>query len=381
MQPQDFTIAGVIQQTNTINDTVTISPAIAGRKVVQCSSVVPGNKHSPNPWNFLVHEQTGPKGSWTSTGIQYFKDDEPVWYTYTSQGSDWNQWYGRMPQPGAELANVLYNKALTKLYDDIRSSDVNLAVTIGELPETVKMIKAVVDGAVRAKKTIRSLVRGNGIAGASRKLASGWLGYAYGIRPLVSDVQALLGHITQQPSILDVTTKARASGVRNTLETVDGITTAVTDSRRCQIGVTWTPSDYKMSELTRITSIFPPTLLWELTTLSFAVDWFVDVGSYLANLEASFGTGLTFKHGYVTHSRYIQLDQSCAWTVTPTRATHTSLSPSAIFWSCKATEKAMNRVLLSSFPRPVLPSLNFSLGSEQLLSLASLLRTIGLSKY
>lgn len=381
MQPQDFTIAGVITSSNTIDDTITVSPAIAGRKVVTCSSVVPGNKHAPNAWEYLIHEQTGPKGTWESTGVKRFQDDAPVWYKYVNQGSSWSQWYGRMPYPGAELERVLYNKALTKLYDQIRSSDVNLAVTIGEMPETFKMIKAVVDGAVSAKKSLKRLIKDNGIAGASRKLSSGWLGYAYGIRPLVGDLQAMLNHVTSTPSFLDVTTKARASGSRTSTDRQDGVTTTVTDSRRCQIGVTWAPNDYKMSELTRITSIFPPTLLWELTTLSFVVDWFVDVGSYLANLEASFGVGLTFKHGYVTHSRLVELQQSCAWSVSPTVETHRYLRPTLAIWQCSATEKALKRSLLSGFPRPMLPSLNVSLGSEQLLSLAALLRTIGLKKY
>lgn len=381
MQPQDFSIAGVFTTTNTIDDTITTTQTIAGRKVVTCSSVVPGDKHTPNAWQYLVHEQTGPKGVWESTGVRYFMNGAPVWFKYTSQGSSWYQWYGRMPYPGAELERDLYNRALTKLYDQIRSSDVNLAVTIGEMPETFKMIKAVVDGAKSAKKSLKRLIKDNGIAGASRKLSSGWLGYAYGVRPLVSDVQAMLNHITSTPSFLDVTTKARASGVRSSTDRADGVTTSVIDSRRCQIGVTWAPSDYKMSELTRITSIFPPTLLWELTTLSFVVDWFVDVGSYLANLEASFGVGLTFKHGYVTHSRLVELKQSCSWSVTPTVDTHRYLRPNLAIWQCSATEKALTRSLLTGFPRPMIPSLKVSLGSEQLLSLAALLRTIGLKKY
>lgn len=381
MQPQNFSIAGVYTTTDTIYGTVTTSQSIAGRKVVTCSSVVPGDKHTPNAWQYLIHEQTGPEGVWESTGVQYFMNDAPVWYKYIGQGSKWSQWYGRMPYPGAELERDLYNRALTKLYDQIRSSDVNLAVTIGEMPETFKMIKAVVDGAVSAKKSLKRLIKDNGIAGASRKLSSGWLGYAYGVRPLVSDVQAMLNHVTSTPSFLDVTTKARASGVRSSTDREDGVTTSITDSRRCQIGVTWAPSDYKMSELTRITSIFPPTLLWELTTLSFVVDWFVDVGSYLANLEASFGVGLTFKHGYVTHSRLVELQQSCSWSVSPTVETHRWLSPNLAIWQCSATEKALTRSLLTSFPRPMLPSLKVSLGSEQLLSLAALLRTIGLKKY
>ena len=80
MQPQDFTIAGVLTTTNTIDGTSYSSQAVAGRKVVTCGPVVPGNKHTPNAWQYLVHEQTGPKGVWESTGVRYFMNDAPVWW-------------------------------------------------------------------------------------------------------------------------------------------------------------------------------------------------------------------------------------------------------------------------------------------------------------
>lgn len=389
MQPQDTHFAGVItNNTFYANRTVsTVTPSISGRKVVECGSVVPGNKHDPLPWKYRIFNQHGPSGLWESKGVEYYMMGSPVWYTAVSQGDVWYSLNGRMPQKGADNASIAYNKALKKLYDKIRTSKLDLAVSVGESKQTYRMFKAVVDGAIGVKQSLKALIRNNGIAGASRKLSAGWLGYAYGVRPLVSDVQAMLGHIASNPSVLDVTTKARASVSETFNDLIDdplyghekAVRQVVTDSRRCQIGVVWTPSEYRLNELHRIMSLFPPTLMWELTTLSFAVDWFVDVGSYLANLEASFGSGLTFKTGYVTHSRRIQLSQTCSLEKEPIVSDQRSATRA--IWTCTAEEKALERTLLTSFPRPTLPNLKVPTGASQLLSLAALLRTIGLKKY
>ena len=48
-----------------------------------------------------------------------------------------------------------------------------------------------------------------------------------------------------------------------------------------------------------------PTLAWELTTLSFVVDYFLQIGNFLAALEASYlNNGITFLHGYETQSEW-----------------------------------------------------------------------------
>ena len=53
-------------------------------------------------------------------------------------------------------------------------------------------------------------------------------------------------------------------------------------------------------DISRITSLNPLGIAWELTPLSFVFDWFIDVGSYLADLETSIGYGLKLQTGHST---------------------------------------------------------------------------------
>lgn len=182
MQNQDVHFPGVIVNTTVgpSGTSTTSSLTPSGRKIVESGPVLSGNKHTPNPWSYRIFKQQGPYGTWVSKEAAYLQDGVPAWVVYTSQGSLWES-LSSLPQPGKSKAVEVYNRALTKLYDQIRNSDVNLAVSVGEAKETYKMIKAVVDGAIAVKKTLKGALRGNDIAGVSRKLSGAWLGYAYGV--------------------------------------------------------------------------------------------------------------------------------------------------------------------------------------------------------
>jgi len=61
-------------------------------------------------------------------------------------------------------------------------------------------------------------------------------------------------------------------------------------------------TDPTIYQLNRYGVANPLSLLWELTTLSFVVDWFTGIGDFLDSLTASFG--LSYLWGYET--RYVR---------------------------------------------------------------------------
>lgn len=97
----------------------------------------------------------------------------------------------------------------------------------------------------------------------------------------------------------------------------------------------------------------PALVLWELTPWSFVIDWFLPIGNYLESLDATIG--LDFIQGTKTTIEEVDVTQS-GFVLGGTRyissyGAHCSLdSVSGVKW------KKINRVKLSGFPHPVLPT-------------------------
>jgi hypothetical protein len=208
---------------------------------------------------------------------------------------------------------TVYNRAITKLYENIRQSESNLALTIGEARETGRMLQVgrslaeIVSTARRAKRQF--------LMNPSKTLSSVWLSYQYGWRPLFMDIYGYLNWTYSLlnegiPVIGRATRKENANIIQSWSNPYPGVgtTTGVRLWRceaKCWVGV----SDSAWFNLARITSLNPLSIAWELVPLSFVADWFYDVGGYLQNMEASLGTGVSFKRGYVTQLYYHNLSQ------------------------------------------------------------------------
>lgn len=213
----------------------------------------------------------------------------------------------------------------------------------------------------------------------SHAAASAWLSAKYGWIPMYQDVYGLLTHVSSKLS------KAEGfhavSGVATVRESLDQViwqgTTPMRFTRKGEsflshkIGVRFRVSNPSLFELQRVTTLNPASVAWELTPLSFVVDWFVDVGGYLELAERALLNGLQFHSGYERTYSEVKLV-----------STGTSVgTPSANVWYRSAgsawyIDQSYDRSLLSAWPFPSAPSLNLKLGAQRVLSAASLLRTI-----
>jgi hypothetical protein len=119
------------------------------------------------------------------------------------------------------------------------------------------------------------------------------------------------------------------------------------------------------------------SLGWELIPYSFVVDWFIDVGSYLRNLETALLFGTIFKSGFVSELYAVDLVDDYL----PSFLINTKQTDTATWWLLtKATSRRryreFYRTKLTSYPFPRKPTFKVDLGSQRLLSAASLLRQI-----
>lgn len=281
------------------------------------------------------------------------------------------------------MMNWVYNECLDKFYEKVKKSETNIALTLGEGRETGRMFKALrsVDSIVKAIRKSRKLLKTN----PSLLLAQTHLSIKYGWQPLLNDVWNY-ANWTYETFSLGVPIKARrrkrfkVSDIRYP-QSYQRSHVRGEETYSCEIEVVCYVDDPNWFTVSRLTSLNPASIAWELTTLSFVVDWLYDVGGYLENLENSLATGLSFRRGYVTRTYHQNLtDYHYRFRTAPA-------SPPAAggtrdeMWGTSIQQKASkSRIRLTGFPRPVKPTLKLRMGSGRILSAVALARTILLGK-
>lgn len=263
---------------------------------------------------------------------------------------DWSgviktNWSG-VPVPVTEVSAQRLVDALSENFDveslitetiaKANSADVDVLTALGEMPETIKtimdLLKAVLKpltslrqamrtGSVkefeRAAKTIKRLGRGGkpnlprvpkeqkgsyGFTGHARDIGDAatqnWLLYRYGIMPVVYQIQDLLKALDKQSKEFHRFKKSKSLEVP--LDFKEQFSMPTTNIPAIDPQLTkhvhlnfkgefrgWVKDQYSMEQLFYKTWGFNPlTTAWELTTLSFVVDWLVHVGDFITALEA-----------------------------------------------------------------------------------------------
>lgn len=279
-----------------------------------------------------------------------------------------------------------YNKALTRFYDKIRETETNLALTLGEGKESVHMIRALssMDKIVKLAIEARRKLKQN----PSLLMSEIWLGYQLGWKPLYNDVYNWL-NFTYQAFAEGVPVRARASvgGQYSDLRNENPINSTGTTGTRLITGKrlwsteikVWAGIDDDASyNRSQITSLNPLTIAWELTPLSFFVDYFYNIGGYLQNMENFLAVGLTFKRGYVTEMYFHDLSeivgQSDPW--------NSNYNGNLYYQAYHVHGRGgsyyvrKRRTVLAWFPIPRAPTLKVPLGWQKLLTTTALFRSI-----
>lgn len=275
--------------------------------------------------------------------------------TMTPKTMSWDDW-----------SKVIYNDALEK-FNEVMRGDLDLSIDIAEAGQTAKMFRAT-DQVLDLTKTF---TRKWGLLKAP---ASAWLQYTYGIKPLCQSVYGAAEEIIRINLNKSKVVKGRAKremeieSVR-VLTPIDGFVNVPVVSGRLKhsitIGCDVLTQDF---DLARYTSLNPASIAWELMPYSFVVDWFINVGGYLRNLETAMLYASRFRSGYV--SGLVAGDLKLERVLTAPYPGETYRFD-RLFGDFKVTR--LTRQVLSSYPAPNLPSLKAQLGSSRLLSAASLL--------
>lgn len=338
-------------------------------------SSVNGNRKKPNPFS-LRRTQVFPLNGVRDEKWFFKATGNPHSYaTYSGQQPDgissWDT-SGALVKESVAQRNVFrsekdaaYTIALNRLRAVIQSSDLNLAMTIAESGELKTLTGSLKSSIGKAISVFRR------IGGLPSAAANAWLVWSFALRPVISDAYAMVRH----SRALFETRSIKASGARQISQTFAwGSGKAVcTGQVKHKFGITFQITNRDAFEASRLGFTNPVGIAWELVPLSFVVDYFFNIGGYLASIESSYAAGLSFLGGYSTSTSRLATVTTPATAATYSgdayvRKTYTQSLTGMYVESC------CDRQVLTSFPGPRLPAINLDLGSSQLLSLAALLQ-------
>jgi len=223
------------------------------------------------------------------------------------------------------LPTWLVSSAESRVLNAMRDSDWNLGQSLAEAPETIQFIISTVKrvlalySAVKrgnlakilavlksAYKTILSRKGRSKLGKALRRSSSSaWLEVQFAWRPLLNDVyQAtkLLADGLKQPNAFvakaesEDASLAPLSASRNLNSGV--LRERFTNKRGVKVEVGYKVTNPLLYDLDRLGLTNPLSLAWELVPLSFVLDWFIPIGTFLDGIIQPFG--LTWTYGYRT---------------------------------------------------------------------------------
>lgn len=193
--------------------------------------------------------------------------------------------------------DALRKKASTMALSRIEKPEVEGLAILGELTQTIALLRNPLSALTNfVKKGVQSS-RGLRQRDAATALANQHLAIAFGIRPLMHDVENALKAIELKHKTNRKTARGFASAVSETVSTrtyndgavIGTITDQMSRSVEVRTGALYDVAiDLGLSKWGFSVSDIP-SALWELTPWSFAIDWVSNVGDYISAITPKFG--------------------------------------------------------------------------------------------
>lgn len=247
-------------------------------------------------------------------------------YTNGGRGSIVGEWTQRT-NPRFTYSDTwdgsLMGAAVQRAYSQLLSSDMDMGEFLAELPQSISMVRGGVTSILKAiaaasrggftwekaDRARRALLSGSSLKRLPRRVANAWLTWRYGIRPLVWDVQDLIreansfalksdwsGLQRRRGRVSVTSTQSYGYSLGTVYSSFTGYAkeyVVVQKSGEAVVyfryGADWGPIQLVLQKY----GLHPnqlPYLLWQLRPLSFMLDWFVDVGTWVKAITPKWNT-------------------------------------------------------------------------------------------
>jgi len=351
--------------------------------VLRAKKYVPGHAFTYSKAIYWAYRETYNSTSYDNygnlTGTRFREGIYQTGQSFTLSG----QWYNP-PEfflSSAELDSyeaIMQNQILRQIKD----LKVNLMQVIAERDQTIRLVTDVI-------KSVTGVVHGlrhGDIVGAansvgihisrskrrrfsrdfkrnqSKAIANAWIGFQYGVKPLLDDVrgaaEALAKLMQERPPTQKVSCRRT---VKNSLYQKGTVMNPSTGQVYNRVDVADYQYDFTMRiwyrPSTTVSSI-PSSLgllnvasiAWELTPWSFVVDWFYPIGAFLETLDATIG--VEFVDGSFT--TFVKRN---ALRTLQYRNDYGAIGWESAMGSSRAEIVYCNRKIYTGFPTPRLPRL------------------------
>ncbi len=327
-----------------------------------------GQRHSYSPpflsYSAQEYHEYGPSGG------------QPTLSTYTQKEID-----------------AIVAESLSKFYDKLRGS-IDLSIDLGQRMQTVALARKIAGAVAFVKRhPVTALKRSFDYFERYRRTKSGklvfkgfdprakvrdgsslWLEYTYGLKPTLQTVYDTIVELARsQEPLMKVMGRAKAVTRRKLVQNGYTFTWAREESNqllsaRYQHVAWYRHSAGTLNLLSRFSSLNPASIAWELMPFSFVVDWFVDVGGYMRNLESSILSASLFKSGYTTFTYAYESTGVWVGSTSDSSGSYQNVSKSGYY-----KLHGLDRQLMTSSPTPKMPHFQADLSSGRLLNAAALL--------
>lgn len=329
---------------------------------------VPGDKITPTPYTYNKTIQHAPKGSYVSPYVSISGN-----LTGLTCDHSWSHSGLGGGETFAALDDRAYRSAYNKMIDlsRNRSDDTghDLFVSIYESPELKDLYAQLKDmmKQIRERKFLRALKKVH----PSVAMAEYYLLWTFGISPLIQAMNEILDTL-DKGVISNDNIKATGKAESNSEGTVSAGTYTEHDfldykSSRVSISFERTLTDPMAALRAQFGLNTVASSYYATVPLSFVIDWFVNIGSYLNALEhVHSNTGYAYRNGFKTTThvhRYMK-------TMTRPLPDGTKVSGQSFYRGSYS-----QRIKLpNNLPNPPLPTFKPSLNGGKILSMAALLR-------
>lgn len=305
----------------------------------------------------------------------------------------------------------LGDKVTNRNLDKMKDSSINVAVAYAEREETVKTVTNTIKtvsrvlhnlhsgnfgGAAKAlgikppKRARRRFEKAYSESSTANDIANavtgGWLGLQYGWKPLLQDVHGMAEQLAkvnlrgENCNTVRCAVSSRASQTFRDVKTTkypqyapwlgtDEYTQSATQTQTIYQKIWYEVSSPLVHDLSSLGITNPALVAWELVPYSFVVDWFLPIGNWLGNLDAT--NGLSFKGGFTTyHAKYDALSTITTLLYDKSRVDSVRIRLGSGF----LRKRKVKRVPLTGYPPNPFPRFKNPLSYSHLTSALSLLK-------
>lgn len=358
---------------NVYNDEglVSSTPTLNRRIKYEALTVLSQKLGTPNAPKINEFRYNAMRRSYFLGHMRFYTPDWRLRYAY----EDYPQCEG-LPAAPMDLVDyweTVDGPAYSGFLKKIRDEQTNLAVDLAEGKQTKQMVTSAMD-------TITSYARRIPFAPVS-VMANAWLAYQYGWKPAMQTIYGVANFARTNLLQRQIAHSKTISVNRSNYPQLNQGRTILhtgTSSQTVRYGARMRVTNPPLYDLTRLTSLNPAVIAWELVPFSFVVDWFYDIGGYLADVETSLGMGYSLENIYKTyHTRAISTqtwsEVTFGYQMPPSGG---SQAYKVLLANGYCDQRTYARYPLSSLPPVPKPKWQPQLGATRILSGAALLHQL-----